>query len=154
MIIRDTSPTHKGRNHRDPKIFSQGNEVLRCVGTDDASTGQQDWVLRLIQHVENSICLEGSHTRFAHWQRLVGIDIKIDFSNLDIKRQVNQDGTTATRAHTTEGLGKGSGNLRWFENRNCHFGDRLRNRCDIHALELFLIQHWTGCLASDAQDRD
>ena len=154
MIIRDASPTHKGRNYWNSKIFGQGNKVIRCVGTDDSSTGQQDWVLRLIQHVENSICLEGSHTRFAHRQRLVGIDIKIDFSNLDIKRQVNQDRATAARAHTAEGLGKSSGNLRRFENRNCHFGDRFRNRGDIHALELFLIQHWAGCLAGDAQDRD
>jgi hypothetical protein len=87
-------------------------------------------------------------------QRLVGVDVELDFGHLHVERQVQQHRARPAGAHQVEGLLEGTRHLGRLAHRDRPLGHRLGDALDVHRLEVFLVQARTRRLAGDAQDGD
>ena len=154
MIVGNRAPAHQRRNHRHAGDLGELDEEIGSVGIDDAAAGDDERPLGVVQHRERLLDLRPRRLRLVDRQRLVGVDVELDLGHLHVERQVDQHRAGAARTHQVECLLKRARHLRRLAHRDRPLGDRLRDRFDVHRLEVFLVQPRARRLAGDAEDRN
>ena len=95
VIVWNAAPTHERRHHRDIEDLRQLDQQIRSVGVDDAAARDDQRPLGGHQHVNGLRGLGSRCRRLVDRQRLIGLRIEIDLSQLDVDGQIDQYRTRA-----------------------------------------------------------
>lgn len=154
VVVRDRTPAHEGGNDRSVGQLGELDQQVRCVGVEDAATGDDQRALGLQQEPDRLLGLGAGRGRLVDRQRLVRLGVELDLRLLDVDRQVDEDGAGPTGAHQVERLLEDAGDLRGLQDGGRRLGDRLGDRGDVDGLEVLLVEVGDRRLARDAEDRD
>ncbi len=152
VVVRNNTPTHQGWDDRNAGDFSKFDQKIGSIGIDDAAASNDQRALRFVEHGNRLFCLCPRCCWLISFHRLIGIDVKLDFSELDIDRQIDQHRSGTTRLHNMKCLLENKRHQCWLHNRNRPFGNGSCDLGNIDCLEVLFVEACAGCLACNAED--
>lgn len=154
VIVGDGTPRHERGDHGHAERFGEGYQQILRRGVEYAAARDDERALGVVEHGERGLYLGARCARLVDGQRLVGIDVELDFGQLDVERQIDEHRPRPAGAHEVKrlleharhegGLAHGHGPLR----------HGLRDGLDVDSLEVLLVEPRARCLAGDGEDRN
>ena len=139
VIVGNRAPAHKRGDHRNAGDLGEFHQERRCVGIDDAATGDDERALGCIEHGQRFFDLRARRLGFVDRQRFIGLVVEFDFRHLHVEGQVDQHRPGTARAHEVKRLLERPRHLGGLAHGHRPLGERLGDRLDVHRLEVFLV---------------
>lgn len=145
---------HVGLNDRYVKRFRHVDQRGFAFGQGHAAAHDENGRLGLGEHFDDLGDLRVGGAGLLDGQRLVGVNIEIDFRLLNVQGQIEQNRAGLSGAHQMERLTKNAGQFGRVGDAVGLLGDGLADFGDVDALEGILVQLPGVGLPGDGQEGD